>query len=250
MKRSAIALSASVLALALHAAPAAAQTGDVGQQIGDSTGAAQVGAVQAEVPVRVLSDGNNAEPAAVAAAPQDSGDSTASGQVGSADVSAPVRVASDGDNAGSAGETGGGAEQTADGSTGSAQAEPGNVSAPIRVLSDGDDGVTVAASDTSPSGDPTPGDTAPASGGDPGDTTPAVDELPAIDPVGDAAPEGAEGDTLPDGSELLPVATADVAGDTAAGELPLTGLAVASLVLAGLGLLTGGGALHCLPSRH
>lgn len=214
MRRSSIALNASVLALALHAAPAAAQTGDPGQQIGDSTGAAQVGAVQADAPVRVLSDGNNAESAGGTTAPQDSGEATASGQVGSADVNAPVRV-----------------------------------------LSDGDDGGTATAADTTggeqPAGDDSPaGGTVPAIGGDPnGDTTPAVGDLPALDPVANAEPGGGDGGILPDGAELLPVAAGDVAGDTA-GELPLTGLAVASLVLTGMALLTGGGALHCMPSRH
>jgi hypothetical protein len=301
MKRSAIALSASVLALAFHAAPAAAQTGDPGQQIGDSIGAAQVGTVQADVPVRVLSDGDNAEPAGVTATPQDSGDSTAAGQVGSADVNAPVRVLSDGenaaggggsspaptqdatdstgaaqagpvdvdapvrvlsdgDNAGDGGDSAapGGTEQTADGSTGGAQIEPADVSAPIRVLSDGDDGTTATTADTSPNGDTpaggdgTTGDTVPAiGGGDPADdTAPAVDQLPALDPVAEAEPGNGDGGTLPDGGELLPIAAGDVAGDTAS-ELPLTGLAVASLVLTGMALIAGGGgALHCMPSRH
>jgi len=258
MRRSAIALSASLLALALNTAPAAAQTADPGQQIGDSTGAAQVGAVQADAPVRVLSDGNDAEPTGVTTAPQDSGDSTGSGQVGAADVNAPVRVLSDGDNAGGEASepASGGTEQTADDSNGSAQVEPANVSAPIRVLSDGDDGVTATTADTSPSGDPstgddgtTAGDTVPAVGGDSGDTTPAVDELPALDPVAEAEP-GGDGGTLPDGDELLPVAVGDVAGDSAESELPLTGLTVASLVLTGMALLTGGGALHCMPGRH
>jgi hypothetical protein len=259
MRRSLIALGASVLALALNAAPAAAQTGDPGQQVGDSTGAAQVGAVQADVPVRVLSDGENAEPAGVTATPQDSGDSTAAAQVGSADVNAPVRVLSDGDNGGGEASqpAGSGTEQTADDSSGSAQIEPADVSAPIRVLSEGDDGVTATAADTSPNGDPpaggdgTTGDTVPAigGGGPADDTTPAVDQLPALDPVAEAEPGNGDGGTLPDGGELLPIAAGDVAGDTA-GSLPLTGLAVASLVLTGMALIAGGGALHCMPSRH
>ncbi len=258
MRRSLIVLSASMLALAFQAAPAAAQTGDPGQQIGDSTGAAQVGAVEADAPVRVLSDGNDAESAGVTSAPQDSGDSTASGQVGSADVNAPVRVLSDGDNA--SGETSepadGGTEQTADDTNGGAQVEPANVSAPVRVLSDGDDGVTAAAADTTPDGgsppggDDTTGDTVPAIGGGQGDTTPAVDELPAADPVADAEP-GDDGGTLPENAELLPVAAGDVAGDSAESELPLTGLAVASLVLTGMALIAGGGGtLHCMPGHH
>jgi hypothetical protein len=261
MKRSAIALSASVLALAFNAAPAAAQTADPGQQIGDSTGAVQVGAVQADVPVRVLSDGNDAEPAGVTATPQNSGDSTAAGQVGSADVNAPVWVLSDGDNGG--GEASqpvgsSGTEQTADDSNGSAQIEPADVSAPIRVLSEGDDGVTATTADTTPSGDTptggdgTAGDTVPAiGGGGPADaTTPAVDDPPVPDPVAEVEPGNGDGGTLPDGGELLPIAAGDVAGDTA-GTLPLTGLAVASLVLTGMALIAGGGgALHCMPSRH
>jgi hypothetical protein len=241
MRHSAIALGASVLALALQAAPAAAQ----------------VGTVQVDAPVRVLSDGGNAEPAGVTGAPQDSGDSTASGQVGAADVNAPVRVLSDGDNAG--GETSqpaaGGTEQAADDTNGSAQVEPANVSAPIRVLSEGDDKVTATAADTSPSNPSTGNDggaggTVPAVGGAPGDTTPAVDELPALDPVTEDEPGGGDGGTLPDGDELLPIAAGGVAGDDAAGELPLTGLAVASLVLTGMALLTGGSVLHCMPAKR
>jgi len=226
MKRSLIALGASTLALALNTAPAAAQAGDPGQQIGDSIGAAQVGAVQADVPVRVLSDGDNAEPAGVTATPQDSGGSPTPGSQNTTD------------------------------STGAAQAGPVDVDAPVRVLSEGDDGATATVADTTPSGDPpaggdnTAGDTVPAIGGGPADdTTPAVDEPPALDPVAEAEPGNGDGGTLPDGAELLPIAAGDVAGDVA-GELPLTGLAVASLVLTGIALITGGGALHCVPSRH
>ena len=57
MRRSAIALGASVLALALTAGPAVAEPG-VAQTVDDTAGAAQVGAVAVNAPVRVASDGN------------------------------------------------------------------------------------------------------------------------------------------------------------------------------------------------
>ena len=61
MRRSAIALGASLLALALNAGPAAAQAeGPVQQQVTDSTGAIQVGPTAVDAPVRVLSDGGDA----------------------------------------------------------------------------------------------------------------------------------------------------------------------------------------------
>ena len=69
MKRSVLALGASVLALALGAGPAQAAPGAT-QSVDDTTGAAQVGAVAVNAPVRVASDGDSQSAGAAAAAPQ------------------------------------------------------------------------------------------------------------------------------------------------------------------------------------
>jgi hypothetical protein len=135
MKRSALALGASVIALALTAGPAAAEPG-VGQTVDDSTGAAQVGAVSVDAPVRVASDGDSTTAGASAGGPQTTGGSTGAAQVTSVDANAPVRVLSDGDDA-EAGGSAGGTESTGD-STGSAQVGAADVDAPVRVASDGD----------------------------------------------------------------------------------------------------------------
>src|SRR5918992_3919854 len=99
MQRSALALGASILALALTAGPAGAQSGGP-QTVTDSNGAAQVGPAEVNAPIRVLSDGNNESPDAGASvgAPQTTTDSEASAQTGPAEVNAPVRVLSDGEN--------------------------------------------------------------------------------------------------------------------------------------------------------
>ena len=65
MKRSALALGASTLALALSAGPAGAVPG-VNQTVNDSDLTAQVGSVNINAPIRVGSDGDNSAPAAVA----------------------------------------------------------------------------------------------------------------------------------------------------------------------------------------
>jgi hypothetical protein len=135
MKRSALALGASVLALALTAGPAAAEPG-VGQTVDDSTAAAQVGAVSIDAPVRVASDGDSTTAGASAGGPQTTGESTGAAQVTSVDANAPVRVMSDGEDA-EAGGSAGGTESTAD-STGSAQVGAADVDAPVRVAGDGD----------------------------------------------------------------------------------------------------------------
>lgn len=145
MKRSVLALGASVLALALTAGPAAADPGP-GQSVADSTGAAQIGAVSVDAPVRVLSDGNSATTGASAGGPQTTSDSTGSAQVTSVEANAPVRVLSDGDDA----DTGGsGPEQSVDDSAAPAQAGSPSVDAPVRVLSDGDN-TTAGATGGSP----------------------------------------------------------------------------------------------------
>jgi hypothetical protein len=147
MKLSALALGASVLALALTAGPAAAEPG-VGQTVDDSTGAAQVGAVSVDAPVRVASDGESTTAGTSAGGPQTTGESTGAAQVTSVDANAPVRVLSDGNDAeaaGSAGDT----ESTSD-STGSAQVGSPNAAAPVRVLSDGDNSTTEAGAGAGP----------------------------------------------------------------------------------------------------
>jgi hypothetical protein len=73
MKRSVVALGASVLALALGAGPAEAVPGAT-QSVEDTTGAAQVGEVAVSAPVRVASDGDSQSAGVAAAAPQTTSD--------------------------------------------------------------------------------------------------------------------------------------------------------------------------------
>jgi hypothetical protein len=151
MRRSVLALGASVFALALTAGPAAAEP----QTVDNSTGAAQVGAVAVDAPVRVASDGDSQTAGASAGGPQATGDSTGSAQVTSVDADAPVRVLSDGDDA-EAGTTASGGEQSSADSNGSAQMGSAEASAPVRVLSDGDNaGAETATSEPQSTGDST-----------------------------------------------------------------------------------------------
>ena len=134
MKRSHIALGASVLALAMTGGPAwAAPT----QTIDDSIGGAQVASVAVDAPVRVLSDGNNGSGAPGAGGPQAIDDSVGAVQAGPVAVDAPVRVLSDGDN-GSGARAGAGGPQAIDDSVGAVQAGPVDAQAPVRVASDGE----------------------------------------------------------------------------------------------------------------
>ena len=95
MRRSALALGATVMALALTAGPAAAQSG--GQQtVTGSVAAAQGGPTEVNAPVRVLSDGNDPAPSATVGAPQMAEDSNGTAQAGPIGANAPVRVLSDG----------------------------------------------------------------------------------------------------------------------------------------------------------
>jgi hypothetical protein len=135
MRRSALALGATVIALALTAGPALADPG-AGQTVGDSTGSAQIGAVAVDVPVRVASDGDSATTGASVGAPQTTGDSSGSAQVTSIDANAPVRVLSDGSDTEGAGSAGG--TQSTGASDGSAQVGAVGADAPVRVASDGD----------------------------------------------------------------------------------------------------------------
>lgn len=137
MRRSALALGATVFALALTAGPAAAEPG-ASQAVDDSIGSAQVGAVGIDAPVRVLSDGDSATTGASAGGPQTTGDSTGAAQVTSVDANAPVRVLSDGDDASDALSGTTAPEQSTADSSGSAQVGSPTASAPVRVLSDGD----------------------------------------------------------------------------------------------------------------
>ncbi len=140
MKRSSLALGTSVLALALGAGPAQAEAGAT-QSVDDTTGAAQVGAVAVDAPVRVASDGDSQSAGAAIAAPQTTTDSTGGAQVSSVEANAPVRVLSDGDDSGSAGSGAGGGsagDQSTGGSQASAQVGSPGVAAPVRVADDGD----------------------------------------------------------------------------------------------------------------
>lgn len=142
MKRSHIALGASVLALAMTGGPAwAAPT----QTIDDSIGGAQVASVAVDAPVRVLSDGNNGSGASAAGGPQAIYDSVGAVQTGPVAVNAPVRVLSDGDN-GSAPQGGSSSgpgpvkpgSQSVYDAVGAVQAGPVGAQAPVRVASDGE----------------------------------------------------------------------------------------------------------------
>jgi hypothetical protein len=139
MKRNAVALGASVLALALGAGPAQAAPGAT-QSVDDTTGAAQVGAVAVNAPVRVASDGDDQAAGATTAGPQTTADSTGGAQVSSVAASAPVRVLSDGDDPAPAsghGSAASGADQSTDDSAAGAQVGSPGVDAPVRVASDG-----------------------------------------------------------------------------------------------------------------
>ena len=148
MKRSALALGASVVALALGAGPAQAAP-EATQSVDDTTGAAQVGAVAVNAPVRVASDGDSQAAGAATAAPQTTSDSSGGAQVSSVDANAPVRVLSDGDDSGSAGSGAGSAgDQSTGESQGSAQVGSPGVNAPVRVASDGDSAAAEASAAT------------------------------------------------------------------------------------------------------
>jgi hypothetical protein len=150
MKRSVLALGASVIALALTAGPAAAEP-DLAQAVDDSTAAAQVGAIAVNAPVRVASDGDSAAPGTTAAGPQRTAGSTGTAQVTSVAADVPVRVLSDGDDAAPAATGEAGASQptqSVDDSSGSAQVGSPSVQVPVRVLSDGDDASSDATSAT------------------------------------------------------------------------------------------------------
>lgn len=146
MKRNVVALGASVLALALGAGPAQAAPGAT-QSVNDTTGAAQVGAVAVNAPVRVASDGDSQPVNAAAAAPQTTSDSTGGAQVSSVGADAPVRVLSHGNDAAPAdsGSSSAAADQTTAGSSGTAQVGSPSVSAPVRVASDGDNSASESA---------------------------------------------------------------------------------------------------------
>ena len=156
MNRSFFALGAATAALALTAGPAwAAPTAT--QSVNDSILAAQVGSVQVNAPVRVLSDGDNAAPGAAATGGrQTTDDSVGTAQVTAVRANVPVRVLSDGENGSAATRhpTGG---QTVRDSIGSAQAGSVEVDAPVRVLSEADDRAPGG------SGSPSAGIDAPAS---------------------------------------------------------------------------------------
>ena len=142
MRRTVVALGASVLALALGAGAAQAAPDPV-QSVDETTGAAQVGAVAVDAPVRVASDGDNQATGAAVGEPQTTTDSTGAAQVSSVDANAPVRVLSDGDDSAPSGTTGpsaGGPEQSTDDSSATAQVGSPDVTAPVRVASVGTDG--------------------------------------------------------------------------------------------------------------
>jgi hypothetical protein len=280
MRRSATALGASLLALALTAGPALAEPG-VAQTVDDSTGAAQVGAVNADVPVRVLSDGEDSQAGVTTGAPQTTSDSTGAAQAGPVEVDAPVRVASDGDDADAGGATGG--PQTTSDSAGSGQVGSLTAATPVRVLSDGDgpEGGSGSAATPQTVGGSTgalqvgsPSLYAPArvlseGGAGPGDDGSDGGGVPQVSPPaeGEDAPGAPEGlrRLVDDGGTTLDERPAveftstttsggggvetSMAGVLGASEtkLPLTGLGSAAMAAMGLWLLSGGLALRLVP---
>jgi hypothetical protein len=107
MRRTASVLGSALVTLALTGSPAWA--GPPAQSTENSTGAAQVGPVDVDAPVRIASDGDNQGAAQGKGGSQGIDDSTGAAQVGPVGANAPVRVLSDGDNeAGEAGGSGGG----------------------------------------------------------------------------------------------------------------------------------------------
>ncbi|MEA2408666.1 MAG: hypothetical protein QOE69_2785, partial [Thermoleophilaceae bacterium] len=224
-------------------APSGGSTGGE-QTASDSTGA-QVGPLGANAPIRVASDGDNTAAsngtAGEQAAPGDQSTtgSDGSAQVGQAGASAPIRVLSDGDTSSGGGSSGSG-DQTATGSHGSAQIASPSVAAPIRVASDGDDTAAAADSgDTDTGAQGNPGDPIGEPNGEPnGGVESLGDTVPAMDILEDG---GSAGDGSSTNAGFAPVAAVDLAQ---AGTLPLTGLGLLVLLLAGLLLVSSGFALR------
>jgi hypothetical protein len=105
MRRTASVLGSALVTLALAGSPAWASP--PAQSTENSTGAAQVGPVGVDAPVRIASDGDNQGAAQATGGSQSVDDSTGTAQVGPAEANAPVRVLSDGDdNVGGAGGDG------------------------------------------------------------------------------------------------------------------------------------------------
>ncbi len=204
MTRSAAALGATMLALALAAGPARAAPAT--QTIEDSAASGQVGSVQVDAPVRVASDGDNSPPSAtVSGGDQTTSDSTGSAQAGSAQVNAPVRVLSDGENASSGGGPPGTGAQ--------AEPDPTDDSAP-----------------TESQGEPeSPGNTQFL-----GEEDPSSADPPASDVLSGGS--GGEG-----GGETVPTGTVRTLGE---GSLPVTGLGLLAMFLLGLVLMGNGLALR------
>jgi hypothetical protein len=217
-------LGSALVALALAGSTARAATPD--QATDNSTGAAQVGPVKANAPVRVLSDGDNQAGAQGGSTGEQSAtDSEGAAQVGPVDLDAPVRIASDGDNQGDAQAKGG--SQGIDNSTGAAQVGPVKANAPVRVLSDGDN----QAGDrpgASPPGEEPAGSTQPNvnAGEEPQGETEAAGELASVN--------------TPNGSGPLAAAL------SAEGALPFTGLNLWVLLVIGAWALASGYSVRSL----
>lgn len=263
MRRSALALGATVFALALTAGPAAAEPG-ASQAVDDSIGSAQVGAVGIDAPVRVLSDGDSATTGASAGGPQTTGDSTGAAQVTSVDANTPVRVLSDGDDASDAPSGTTAPEQSTADSSGSAQVGSPTASAPVRVLSDGDGGTPTPGDepDTPDTGDVAADllDTllgSPSEGG--GDLVALPSQTAPADGAGDSPSPGALR-RLVDGSDPRPAVRFISGGtsaasspdqvqtlDVSAAGLPLTGFGLLQTMAMGLWLLSSGLALRLVP---
>jgi hypothetical protein len=245
MRRTASMLGVALATLALAASPAWAVT--PAQSTDDSTGAAQVGPVGVNAPVRVASDGDD-EAAAQggSAGGQSTTGSEGAAQVGSVAVEAPVRIASDGENRGAARPEGG--SQGVDDSTGAAQVGPVGVNAPVRVLSKGNNEPAGAGGPGSDGGGGGGGLSGRRGGGLPPGDTP--DEGPSEHPTGLTHPKSSgvqapEAETEASGGGLASVSTPNGSGPVAAasarqGELPFTGLTVWMLLAMGAFALASG----------
>jgi hypothetical protein len=142
MRRTSLALGASMLTVALGGGDATADTPPIVQQVTGTIGGVQVGPTGVDAPVRVVSPGDSAQSAAPqsapAASPQSSEGSVGTAQAGSVSVHAPVRVLSKGDDAARSAAPSGGEQKVKSTAVG-AQVASVSVHAPVRVLSDGDD---------------------------------------------------------------------------------------------------------------
>jgi hypothetical protein len=233
MRRTASVLGSALVTLALAGSPAWASP--PAQSTENSTGAAQLGPVEVDAPVRIASDGDNQGAAQSKGGSQGIDGSTGAAQVGPGGANAPVRVLSDGDNEAAAQDGSTGEQSTTD-SEGAAQLGPVEVDAPVRIASDGDNQGAAQSKGGSQGID---GSTGPTEGS----MEPTEDGIHGAQPNEEdpAAGVGPASGSIP--SEGGPAAAAPSTGHN---ELPFTGLAVWLLLVIGIWALGSGLCLHRL----